>query len=167
MPVPAEFTLRPTTTQDQTWVRQFMIDHWGDEIMVTRGQMFRPHAFPGFVASMDDEQVGLITYRIAGDQCEVLSLDSLRPGLGLGSALLDAVAQAAAQAGCLRLWLITTNDNLHALGFYQKRGFSLAALYPNALAQSRRLKPSIPLIGMDGIPLRDELELERALAPEQ
>lgn len=148
-------------------MRQFMIDHWGDEIMVTRGQMFLPHAFPGFVASMGDEQVGLITYRLAGDQCEVLALDSLRPGLGLGSALLDAVAQAAAQAGCLRLWLITTNDNLHALGFYQKRGFSLAALYPNALAQSRRLKPSIPLIGMDGIPLRDELELERALAPEQ
>jgi hypothetical protein len=56
--------------------------------------------------------------------------------------------------------LITTNDNVAALRFYQKRGFTLAALHKNALEQSRRLKPQIPLLGLDGIPLRDEIELE-------
>lgn len=54
----------------------------------------------------------------------------------------------------------SSNDNLNALRFYQKYGFTLVALYPNALAQSRKLKPQIPLIGNDGIPLRDEIELE-------
>ncbi len=77
--------------------------------------------------------------------------------------LIEAVKQAAVSAGCRRLWLITTNDNLHALRFYQKRGFRLVAVYPNALEESRRLKPEIPLVGLDGIPLRDELELELAL----
>ena len=70
----------------------------------------------------------------------------------------------AARAGqCTRLWLITTNDNLRALRFYQRRGFRLAALHRDALETSRRLKPSISEIGFHGIPLRDELELERSL----
>lgn len=60
----------------------------------------------------------------------------------------------------MRLWLITTNDNMEALRFYQKRGFILSALYPNALEESRKLKPEIPEVGLEGIPLRDEIELE-------
>jgi Acetyltransferase (GNAT) family len=67
------------------------------------------------------------------------------------------------EAGCRRVWLITTNDNLRALRFYQRRGFRLVAVHPDALARSRELKPSIPEIGLDGIPLRDELELELLL----
>lgn len=163
MPSTAEVTIMATTPQDADWVRQFIIDHWGAEIVVICGQVYRPHEFPGFVAMAGAERVGLITYRVAGAACEVLSIDSLHPGRGVGGALLEAVANAAAQAGCQRLWLITTNDNLAALGFYQKRGFVLTALHRNALAETRRIKPSIPLIGMGGIPLRDELELERML----
>ena len=73
------------------------------------------------------------------------------------------VRAAAVAAGCRRLWLITTNDNLPALRFYQRRGFVLAALHRDAIAASRRLKPQIPLLGLDNIPIRDELELEMAL----
>ncbi|MEW5718069.1 MAG: GNAT family N-acetyltransferase, partial [Chloroflexota bacterium] len=82
---------------------------------------------------------------------------------GIGSALIDAVKLRARQAGCKRLWLITTNDNLTALRFYQKRGFTLAALHRNALEESRKIKPEIPLVGEHGIPLRDEIELEMML----
>ena len=85
-------------------------------------------------------------------------------GQGIGSSLMDAVKKAAISAGCGRLWLITTNDNMSALRFYQKRGFRLAALYLNALDRSRLLKPQIPLFGKDGIPLRDEIELDMSLA---
>jgi len=70
---------------------------------------------------------------------------------------------AAAAAGCTRLWLVTTNDNVEALRFYQKQGFRLVALYPNALEASRRLEPDLPLVGRHGIPLRDEIELEMRL----
>jgi DNA-3-methyladenine glycosylase I len=89
-----------------------------------------------------------------------VTLNSLREGIGIGTALLDAVREAARKSGCRRTWLITTNDNLHALRFYQKRGWRLTALHRNALDESRRLKPVIPEIGIDGIPLRDEIELE-------
>jgi hypothetical protein len=61
------------------------------------------------------------------------------------------------------LWLITNNDNLPALGFFQKRGLSLVAVYRNAVDVARRLKPEIPLVGKNGIPLRDEIELEMVL----
>jgi ribosomal protein S18 acetylase RimI-like enzyme len=95
--------------------------------------------------------------------CEVISIDALEEGRGIGSALLLAVVYAAGSAGCRRVWLITTNDNVNALRFYQKRGFRLVALYPDAVTASRRIKPEIPLVGNDGIPLRDELELEKLL----
>ena len=91
-------------------------------------------------------------------------MNSLVERIGVGSALIDAVKKVAASAGCRRLWLITTNDNTAALRFWQKRGFWLAAVYPNAIAESRLLKLEIPLTGNDNIPIRDEIELEMILA---
>jgi hypothetical protein len=61
------------------------------------------------------------------------------------------------------LWLITTNDDLRALGFYQKRGMSLVMVYRNAMDLARKLKPQIPLVGLNCIPFRDEIELEMVL----
>src|SRR4029078_12442680 len=99
-------------------------------------------------------------YRIAGGAWEVVTINAFLRGAGAGTALMEAVAAAARDAGCRRVWLITTNDNLRALLFVQRRRFRLAALHRDPLARSRDLKPSIPEIGLDGIPLRDELELE-------
>lgn len=82
---------------------------------------------------------------------------------GVGSALLEGIARLAREYQCQRLWLITTNDNVHALRFYQRRGLRLVALRPDSVAQARDLKPEIPAIGLEGIPIRDELELELAL----
>ena len=59
--------------------------------------------------------------------------------------------------------LITTNDNVDALRFYQRRGFVLTELRPGAVDESRRMKPQIPLVGAYGIPIRDELVLVREL----
>jgi len=93
----------------------------------------------------------------------VVTINAFPQGSGAGTALIEAAAAAAREAGARRLWLITTNDNLRALRFYQRRGFRLSALHRDALERSRELKPSIPEIGLDGIPLRDELELELRL----
>jgi ribosomal protein S18 acetylase RimI-like enzyme len=157
------FEIRPLTDADREWVRAFMIEHWGDEIMVTHGQVYRPHEWPGFAAFVDGALAGLITYRIESGECEVLSFDSLREGQGIGAALLNAVVEAARRHDCKRVFLITTNDNTDALRFYQKRGFALAALRRNAIAEARKIKPNISLIGNHGIPIRDEIELAIAL----
>jgi ribosomal protein S18 acetylase RimI-like enzyme len=143
-------------------VRETLHELWG-ETVVSRGAVHDPTALPGFVAEEGGERVGLLTYRIDGAKCEVVTIDAFPEGAGAGTALLGAAAGAARDAGCRRVWLITTNDNLRALRFYQRRGFRLAALHRNALERSRELKPSIPEIGLDGIPLRDELELELTL----
>jgi N-acetylglutamate synthase-like GNAT family acetyltransferase len=126
-----------------------------------------PHELPGFRVERGGEMVGLLTYRIDGDACEIVTLDATIEQRGIGTALIDATCAAAVEAGCKRLWLITTNDNLDALRFYQRRGFRIVAVQPNAVDESRRLKPSIPEVGAYGIPLRDELELERILPSDE
>jgi N-acetylglutamate synthase-like GNAT family acetyltransferase len=159
----SSFYVRPLNSDDSDWIRQLITEHWGAEIVVSRGVVHFPHKLPGFVAVQKKEKVGLVTYHIEGDSCEIVSLNSAQPSIGVGTALIEAVKEIACQAGCRRLWLITTNDNLNALHFYQKRGFVLVAVHRNALEISRKLKPEIPLIGFDGIPLRDEIELEITL----
>ena len=140
-----------------------MVNHWVSVKVVSRGRLHDADQLPGFIALMDGERVGLATYRIHSDECEIVTLNSLREGIGIGTALIEAVRSVAISNKCRRVWLITTNDNLQALRFYQRRGFSIVAVHRNALEQSRKLKPEIPLIGLDGIPLRDELELEMLL----
>jgi N-acetylglutamate synthase-like GNAT family acetyltransferase len=155
--------IRLINKDDHSWVVGLLNEHWGSTRMVTREKMYQVDELPGFAAVEDDRPVGLVTYRIEGDQCEITTLNSLVEKEGIGTALIEAVRDAATGANCKRLWLITTNDNTTALHFYQKRGFTLAALYPNALEKSRILKPEISLTGIDGIPLRDEIELEMIL----
>ncbi len=160
-----EFSIRPKVETDQEWVRHLIRERWGDEIVIAHGAAYRPATLPGFVAQDSKRNhLGLATYLVQELGCELVSLDSLREGVGIGSALLEAVRQVAVQAGCSKLWCITTNDNQPAIKFYQERGFGIVAVHLNAVQQSRVLKPSIPLLGIAGIPIRDEIELELNVA---
>ncbi len=145
-------------------MRATACERWGADYVVARGVCYEVANLEGFVAWAGGDRTGIVTYLVAGDTCEVVTLDSLQENAGVGTALMAAVADSARSAGCRRLTLITTNDNFNALRFYQKRGMRLIGLYPGALANSRKLKPQIPEIGNDGIPLRDELELELLLS---
>jgi ribosomal protein S18 acetylase RimI-like enzyme len=158
------FTIRPLNREDRAWVKDLLQEWWAGPEQVTRGKVFRADELPGFVAVEAGKPAGLVTYRINGTECEIGTMNSLDEGKGIGTALINAVKDAAAKAGCSRLWLITTNDNTRALRFYQKRGFLLVAVYRNAVDESRKLKPEIPLTGNDGIPIRDEIELELLLS---
>jgi len=155
------------TPSDRAWVVATLQGSWGSTLVVSRGRCHDAACLPALVAVEDGERLGLLTYAVveAGGsrEAEVVSLDAVRPGLGAGTALLAAVQRLAAASGWRRLWLVTTNDNLDALRFYQRRGWRLVAVHPDALEESRRLKPSIPTVGSFGIPLRDELELEAPL----
>jgi len=155
--------LRRLTPTDVPRLRQFWSDHWGGEFIVSRGNIHHPEQMEGFVVEDQDAWAGLITYRIANNECEVISLDGLRDGQGIGTMLLRKVIEEARATKCQRIFLITTNDNLYALGFYQRRDFEIAAVHRGAVNESRKIKPSIPLIGMNGSPLRDEIELELEL----
>ena len=157
------FQIRPLNKTDNEWAANLLKEWWAGLVMITRGKTHNVDEYPGFIAVRGGKRVGLITYHIEGKECEITSMNSLVEGKGIGRALADEVKKAAASSGCHRLFLVTTNDNTHALHFWQKYGFSLIALYPNAMEKYRRLKPGIPLTGNDGIPLRDEIELEMIL----
>jgi GNAT superfamily N-acetyltransferase len=137
-------------------------DSWG-VIVIAGGREHRPAALPALVAEDGGERAGLATYLIEGGDCEVVTLDALTVGGGIGGALVEALADTARAAGCARLCLITTNDNLPALRLYQRHGFVLAGVHLDEIAVTRRRKPEIPATGHAGIPIRDELELERRL----
>ena len=155
--------MRPLTPQDSEWVRQDIVQYWGDSIVVAHGKVYYPQTLPGFVAILKGDRVGLLTYSLEDENCKIVTITSTKPGIGIGTRLLKAVTQAAQEAGCKRLWLITTNDHLDALRFFQKRGFRLVAIHRGAVDAARQLKPLIPLIGNDQIPLHDEIELEMLL----
>jgi ribosomal protein S18 acetylase RimI-like enzyme len=153
-------SLRRLNKADLPRLRQVWKENWGDEFMVEHGVIYHPDTLDGFIALDGHEWVGEITYNFSKDGCEIVTLDSNREGQGLGTKLIDAVVEEARKQHCKRVFLITTNDNLNALGFYQKRGFEMVKIYRGAVNESRKIKPSIPLIGMNNIPLRDEIELE-------
>lgn len=160
----SEITVRPRTPVDDPWVKALVKESWGAEMVFVHGTSYRPAALPGFVAVLAGEASGLVTYTLsnAGDACKIVTLDSLREGQGIGSALVEAVRETARRAGCSRLWLITTNDNTRALRFYQQRGFRLVAVHRGAVDKARKFKPQIPMTGDDNIPIHDEIELEIA-----
>lgn len=121
------------------------------------------------LVALDESQmqrVGLLTYELAGGACEVVTIDALWPRSGIGTALLNRASELARDAGATRVWLITTNDNLNAINFYERRGFRLIAVHRGAVDQARLLKASIPLVAENGIELHDELELELVLVPD-
>lgn len=148
---------------DRKWIDEFILRQWFSLQMVVRGESIDLSTAAGYYAVEGDEIIGLITYRIADNEMEILSLDSLRENKGIGTELLNKAIYKAVETGCSKITLITTNDNLLALRFYQKRGFDMCKLYCNAIEHSRKIKPEIPLFGENGIPIKHEIQLEMIL----
>jgi ribosomal protein S18 acetylase RimI-like enzyme len=154
----------PTHLLDRSTVQQFFITHWGSPQMVVSTGLYDCSELDGFAAVQGNGEIaGLITFVIRGEECEIVSLDSVIENQGVGSALLQQAEAFAAQHKCVKIRLITTNDNLHALRFYQKRGYQIVKVFPNAVEKARQIKPSIPHVSSDGIPIRDGLLLVKQL----
>ena len=151
--VPADRLLAHVT---ETWHADFVVAH-GEQIHLVE--------LPGFVAVDGERIAGHAAYRIDAQDCELVAIAVEPRRTGIGSRLMDRVISVAREAGCRRVWLTTTNDNLDALRFYQRRGFQLCALRAGVVVEARRtLKPDLPATGAYDIPMRDELDLELALS---
>jgi len=156
--------VRPREAADGGAAREFLTRH--DSLRVARlDELVHPLDHPALIAeTAGGRLLGMLTYIPGPDwrQCEILTLHADEQWRGAGSALVEAARQLTGQLGCTRLWVITTNDNVDALRFYQRRGFCLVRVHRGAVDRSRAsLKPEIPAVGAHGIPLRDEIELER------
>lgn len=155
-----EIKIRKTNNSDLGWIRDLFINNWGGDFVVSKNKIHKPENLEGFIAEENEEKVGLVTFNIENNEIELVTINSLKPGKGIGTMLINAVIDIAKGKNSKRLWTITTNDNLNALKFYQKNNFRLVKVYPGAVEESRKIKPQIPKIGENGIPIRDEIELE-------
>jgi len=151
------------SASDRTWVRERTELLFGGDTVVSRETVHQPAELPGFIAMEGTERVGLATFKIDGDDCELVTLDALCQWCGVGTTLLEAVEKAARAGDCCKIWLITTNDNLDGLRFFQRRGFRITDIRVDAVAAIRKLKPGMPLIGNYDIPVNDEIEMEKVL----
>ena len=144
-------------------VNKILYDEWNCPPSISKGKSVDTTVLPGFLFIENDVIKGVITYSITDDECEIITLNSFEENRGIGTALINAVYKEAEKENCRRLWLITTNDDINAIRFYQIKDFELAAVYINAIEEARQMKPAIPFVGMNGIPIKHELEFEKWL----
>ncbi len=155
----------PITDADREEVASFIGKHWGSTKVMSCGNAYYPHELEGLVQRADGRIVGLLTMREDGDGLEVLTLNSTLEGRRIGSSMMLSAIEVARGRDLKRIWLTTTNDNLRAIGFYQRLGFRMTEIHPGAVDEARRIKPEIPEVGREGIPVHDEIVLELAIQP--
>ena len=159
----SQYVIRQISDADRPKIYEFLQEHWGTAKNVNSKGVVQTDTLPGFIVYQDGFIVGLITYHIRGEDCELVTINSILSKVGLGSSLLRSMEDAAREAGCKRVWLITTNDNIDALRFYQKRGYEFSNLFLNTVEKLREVKPEIPVVGQSGILMKHEIELQKML----
>lgn len=135
----------------------FFEEYCGDNLMVVSSGTYVLSKLPGFVAIKSDKIVAAMTYCLKGSILEIISLDSIEENKGIGSKLIQQIEMVANELGSKAIQVITTNDNLRAIAFYQKRGFRFNQIFTDAVKVARHIKPSIPLYADNGLPIRDEI----------
>ena len=149
------------TADQSSEVERIVTESWGGLHIAAHRKLYDLRELPCLIAITDKhELLGYCYYRISGGECEIMAIESIIHNIGVGSTLIDSIKKLAAESNCSRVYLQTTNDNTHAFRFYQRRGFTISAFRLNELDYARTLKPSIPQLGEDGIPIQHEIEFE-------
>ncbi|MEP1932631.1 MAG: GNAT family N-acetyltransferase [Roseibium sp.] len=150
-------TIRATTAEDHPDVLKLLLQRWTSPDILIDGEMIDASRLPGYTAWSNNELVGLVTLIKRENEWEILTLDSINRWGGVGSLLLDAAIDEIKSTGIDRLTVRTSNDNLDAFRFYQRRGFRLERIGQGVIDRERELKPGIPLRGDYGIEIHDEV----------
>ena len=137
-----------------------IIKGWGSDILVSRGIPHKAQDLDGILAYENEKIIGLGLYEIKNNECEIVLLETFIQNKGIGTKIIENLIKIAKEKMCKRIWLVTTNSNINALRFYQKRGFDISNLYINAMDEARKIKPEIPELADNGIKIKDEIEFE-------
>lgn len=152
--------IRPLNERTYRQINEYILTNWGKPL-VTRGNIIKEGNLSGFAAFDEDTLIGAVLCQIIDLECEIVALYSLKENSGVGTRLTNAVIDFAKLNNCKRVWLITMNDNTHAIRYYQKRGFSLKVVHINAFEETRKIKGiSKNILGIDNIPVLHEFEFE-------
>lgn len=157
IPDPA-VVIEPMT--DLEALRALLRRRWGETLMMF-GRSWKLGDYDAYVArDAKGAILGLVTTVLQKSTRLALTLDNFSEQPGVGRMLLDFVMAMGREEGARSLRVLTTNDNTPALRYFQKRGFKIVAFYPGAIAVYRSVAETLPEIGVDGIPVRDAIELE-------
>ena len=135
---------------------------FGRSGIVAYGQLIDLDAAPAIVADMNGEIAGALAYRLVDGGLHIVALatDPMWQRSGVGSYLVAEAELLARRLKIRRIIVSMTNDNLPSLYFYQRRGYFVSDWIPNGAA---RLATSASLLGFGGIPIRDEVRLEKTM----
>lgn len=152
--------LRSSTSQDNKWLEELMNREWGGLPLVIREKKYYPTSLDGIIAENEHGIAGFLFYEVRDQDCEIIVFEVFDKFKRIGTQILNKLKEIATNKKCRRLYLMTTNDNLDALRFYQKRGFHICDIHLDSVKHSRKIKPTIGMTGDHGIPVRDEIDLE-------
>ena len=157
-----EFTVcRMVSEDERSAVRKFVRRFWGEEEQLTFDRKFVVAELPAYVAKVQDEVIGFISFSPTSDALIIVALGVLPrfQCCGIGSRLIKKVEGEARRQRKVKVLVSASNDDLPALGFYQSRGFQIYEVNPNVIAE----KHGRAMGGIDGLPVRDELRLQKTL----
>jgi len=154
-------TIRPATPADRPRIAELADYFWGEVEVESFGRSYQVHALPAYVACDGDEVVGVASYAREGDTTNLVMLNVLPRWQGRGAAreLIAAVTKMTRAEGAGRVIASTTNDDLPALGLYQRLGFTITGVLVGRLLEHHGgVEP-----GFASIPVRDEIQMELRL----
>jgi ribosomal protein S18 acetylase RimI-like enzyme len=155
--------VRQIAQVDRDWVAETLVQEWTSTSVARLGELVEAAGLPGYLATLGGRRVGLVLVDVKEGAYEVVAISTTEPRRGIGRALMGRCVAEARARGCRRVWLVTTNNNLAAIGFYQRLGMDLCALHRHAVHVSKKLKPTIPLRDATGVRIDHELEFELLL----
>lgn len=154
-----QIIIRPKTNHDNKTLENFMTLNWGGEPLIVHGKKYFVKNLEGYLGFYQDECIAFLLFERQEIDWEIIVLEVMSKFSGIGTKLLNALFDEAKKNNCPQIHVMTTNDNLDALRFYQRRGFVLSDIFLNVVDYARTLKPTIPALGDYNIPIRDEIML--------
>lgn len=159
-----EIEIRKISSLDQNWIKELFQKEWFSDKVISQGRIYQYKNLQGFIAVYQNKRVGLITYTIKNEKIlEIISINSLKKNIGIGTEFVNHITKFAKSRQIDKIEVVTTNDNLKALKFYQKCGFKIMTVNVNIMREYRKIKPEIPLKAENGILIRDEFILQKKL----
>ena len=149
---------------DQDYICRHLGELWGWPVITPVTTYLEDADLHGLVWRDEWGDVqGLVVWHIDGETAEIVSVDAYQQGRHIGGRLLDGAETELRKRGVRTVTIGTTNDNLRAVSFYVRRGYRLVKVELDGMNRVRAVKPEVPALGQDGIPLRDMLLLEKDL----
>lgn len=98
--------------------------------------------------------------QIVGDELKSIAVAESRQHAGIGRALVEAVIARCRDMGAVCMTVSTATADIGNLRFYQRLGFRMTRIVRDAFGPANGYPEGLMI---DGIPLRDQVFLERDL----